>query len=138
MLLLHSELHSQNLQVALFDEANKSMQIAKQAQADVLSPRTFEEAMEEYNSARKEYDKNGDLSTIMKSIAAANIKFQKTTDNTKVSSVMFSSVLSARRDALSAEAEQYVKEMWENAEEKMRDAAEKLEKGDANKAEKKQ
>ena len=136
LLMLHGSLYGQDLQVSLFDDVKKSMQVAKDAQSDLLSPRAFGEAMNEYSAARKEYDEKGDISDIMEKIRTANIKFQKATENTKVSAVMFSSSLSARGDAIDAEAEQYVKEIWNKAEEAMKDASGKLERGDANKAEK--
>ncbi|NCA84014.1 MAG: hypothetical protein EOM83_00390 [Clostridia bacterium] len=137
LIMALGSLHSQGLQASLFDDVNKSMQMAKNAQADVLSPRAFGDAMDEYNDAKEEYDKNGDLADIREKIAEANSKFREATENTKVSAVMFSSALSARIDAISAEAEKYVNEMWKEAEEEMKEAAEKLEKGDANKAEEK-
>lgn len=127
-------LQGQNLQASLFDEVNKSMMMAKDAYADVLSPLAYEEAVDAYKEAKKEYDENGDLSDIKEKILKANINFQKATQNTKVGSVMFSSALSARQDAISAEAGQFVKEIWNDAEEKLKDAAEELEKGDSNEA----
>lgn len=130
-------LYGQELRSSLFDEVNQSMKIAKHAQADVLSPRTFGEAMDEYNAAKKEYNDEGELSEIKNKIVKANGKFKEATENTKVSAVMFSSVLSARRDAISAEAGRFVKEMWVDAEEEMKDAAKELEKGDADDAKEK-
>jgi hypothetical protein len=135
--MVQGNLHCQGLQASLFNEVNQSMSIAKHAQADVLSPRAFGEAMDEYNAAKKKYDEEGDLSDIKEEIAKANIKFLEATENTKVSAVMFSSALSARGDAISAEAEQFEKEMWMSAEKEMKEAAETLEKGDANNAKEK-
>lgn len=137
LMMTLGSLHSQGLQASLFDDVNKSMLMAKDAQADVLSPRTFGDAMDEYNDAKKEYNTDGDLSDIREKIAKANAKFHEATENTKVSAVMFSSALSARIDAQSAEADKFVKEMWASAEEEMKEAAGKLEKGDADKAEEK-
>jgi outer membrane protein OmpA-like peptidoglycan-associated protein/HEPN domain-containing protein len=137
LVMVQGSLHCQGLQASLFNEVNQSMSVAKHAQADVLSPRAFGEAMDEYNAAKKKYDEEGDLSNIKEEIAKANIKFLEATENTKVSAVMFSSALSARGDAISAEAEQFEKEMWMSAEKEMKEAAEKLEKGDANNAKEK-
>lgn len=137
LIMLQGTLFAQGLQSTLFDEVSLSMGLAKQAQADVLSPQAFEEGMNNYKAAKKEYDGNGELSDIKAKIAKSNSKFQEAIENAKVSSVMFSSALSARRDALNAEADNFRKEMWLNAEEEMKEAAEKLEKGDANKAKEK-
>ncbi|TRX46403.1 OmpA family protein [Fulvivirga sp. M361] len=134
---LGPNLYGQGVRASLFDEADKSMLLAKSAQAEVLSPRTFNKAMDEYNAAKKEYDAGEELSEIREKIANATDKFQEATENTKVSAVMFSSVLSARKDAINAEAHLFVKEMWVNAEEEMKEAAEELEKGDADDAKEK-
>ncbi|WP_375578365.1 OmpA family protein [Marivirga tractuosa] len=134
LFLFQVNLSAQDLQVNLFQEVNQSMLEAKNAQADVLSPRAYGEALEKYNEAKKKYENEGELSEIKESINKAEAKFQEATENTKVSSVMFSSALSARRDAMNAEASQFVKEMWQDAEEEMKDAAEQLEKGDADDA----
>ena len=129
--------HGQELRASLFDDVNRSMLAARESQADVLSPRAFEEAMESYNRAQKDYRDEGDLSKIKESISKAEGKFAEATDNTKVSSVMFSQVLSARKDAMNAEAGQFSKSLWADAEEEMKEAAEELEKGDSNDAKEK-
>ena len=126
-----------DLKSSLFDEVNQSMWTAKRAQADVLSPRAFGDAMDDYNDAKKKFDDGGDLSDIRAKITKADGQFQEATVSTRVSSVLFSSALSARRDAISAEADQFVKERWNTAEEEMKDAAEKLEKGNSNSAKEK-
>ena len=130
-------LYAQELQTSLFDDVNQSMKTAKYAQADVLSPRAFGEGMDAYKDAKKKYEDEGELSDIKEKISKATNKFQEATENTKVSSVMFSSALSARADALSAEADRFVNAMWMEAETEMKDAAVKLEKGDADKAKEK-
>ena len=130
-------LYGQSIQASLFNEVNRSMLRAKNAQADVLSPRAFGKAMEEYNEAKKKYNEEEELSEIKEKITNANKKFQEATENTKVSAVMFSSALSARGDAINAEAAQFVKDMWVSAEKEMKEAAEELEKGDANDAKEK-
>lgn len=127
----------QSLETSLFDDVYQSMRIAKQAQADVLSPGAFGDAMEDFEAARKKFDEGGDLNDIRSSVAKANTHFQEATASTRLSSVLFSSALSARRDALSAEANLFVKERWEDAEEEMKEAAEKLEKGSSNSAKEK-
>lgn len=129
--------YSQELRVSLFDEVNRSMLAARESQADVLSPKAYDEAMESYNRALKDYKDEGEISKIKESITKAEGKFAEATDNTKVSSVMFSQVLSARKDAMNAEASQFSKTLWADAEEEMKDAAGEMEKGDANDAKEK-
>jgi len=129
--------YSQELRVSLFDEVNRSMLAARESQADVLSPKAYDEAMASYNRAQKDYQDDGDLSKIRENITKAEDKFAEATDNTKVSSVMFSQVLSARKDAMNAEAGQFSKSLWADAEEEMKEAAGEMEKGDAKDAKEK-
>jgi outer membrane protein OmpA-like peptidoglycan-associated protein len=136
LLFFQGNLYSQEMSASLFQEVNQSMRAAKNAQADVLSPRAFGEAMDEYNAAQKKYADAGELADIRGKIKKANGKFLEATENTKVSSVMFSGALSARQDAMHAEASLFVKEMWNDAEKSLKDAASQLEKGDADDAKK--
>ncbi|MCV9385975.1 OmpA family protein [Reichenbachiella ulvae] len=130
-------LYSQGLQSSLFDEVNQSKASSKNAQADVLSPRTYQQAMEAYDEAKKLYKNEEELSEIKEKIKSANNKFREATENTRVSAVMFSGALSARVDALNAESDRFVNAIWKEAEAKMKDAAIQLEKGDADKAKEK-
>ncbi|UZR99948.1 OmpA family protein [Chondrinema litorale] len=137
ILVITSNVYGQKLQMALFNNVNKTMFTAKEQQADVLSPKAFEEAMEAYNNAAEEYRNNGELSEIKKNINKALNKFNEAIDNTKIRAVMFTNVLSARKDAINAEAIQFSKNIWFEAEEGMKNATKELEKGDANDAKEK-
>jgi OmpA-OmpF porin, OOP family len=137
MLSMHATTYGQELRSSLFDGVNRTMLAARSAQADVLSPKTFEAAMEAYNEAQKRYKNEGEISDIKEDIAKANAKFSQAIENTKVGSVLFSQALAARNDATNAEAGQFSKSDWKAAEEEMKNAAEELEKGDSNDAKEK-
>ena len=121
----------------MFDDVNKVMLSATTAQADVLSPKTYYQGMEAYKEAMDDYREDGELSEIKKNINIAHTRFSESIENSKVSAVMFSGALSARNDAINAEAAQFSKRMWMEAEEEMKQAAGELEKGDADDAKKK-
>ncbi|WP_339813259.1 OmpA family protein [uncultured Imperialibacter sp.] len=134
MLTMHVATYGQELASSLFDDVNRTLQAARNAQADVLSPKSFAAGMEAYNDAQKSYKNDGEISDIKEDIAEANAKFSQAIENTKVGSVLFSQALSARNDAMNAEAGQFSKNNWKEAEEEMKDAAGELEKGDSNDA----
>lgn len=136
-LLFNGNIIGQQLQTSMFDDVNKVMLSATTAQADVLSPKTYREGMEAYREAMDDYRKDGELSEIKENISTAFNKFSESIENSKVSAVMFSGALSARNDAINAEAGQFSKRMWTEAEEEMKQAAVELEKGDADDAKEK-
>lgn len=121
----------------MFDDVNKVMLSATTAQADVLSPKAYQEGMEAYKEAMDDYREDGELSQIKENISTAHTKFSESIENSRVSAVMFSGALSARNDAIHAEAGQFSKRMWTEAEEEMKQAAVELEKGDADDAKEK-
>jgi OmpA-OmpF porin, OOP family len=134
MLSMHATTYGQELRTSLFDGVNRTMLAARSAQADVLSPKAFEAAMEAYSEAQKSYKNDGEIAKIKENIKKADGKFSEAIENAKVGSVMFSQALSARSDAMNAEAGQFSKNNWKEAEEEMKDAAGELEKGDSNDA----
>lgn len=135
--VLSSYAYGQELQVSLFEDVNRTMQEAYETQADVLSPGKFEEGMEAYKAAQKGYADEGEIAGIKQNIGKADRKFLEAIENTKVSSVMFTQALSARKDAMNAEAQKFSKDLWNDAEEEMKEAAVQLEKGDAGDAKEK-
>ncbi|MEQ8807901.1 MAG: hypothetical protein RIE59_02435 [Imperialibacter sp.] len=104
MLIMHATTYGQELRTSLFDGVNRNMLAARYAQADVLSPKTFEAAMEAYSEAQKSYKNEGEIAKIKENIKKADSKFSEAIENAKVGSVMFSQALSARNDAMNAEA----------------------------------
>ncbi|WP_416866211.1 MAG: OmpA family protein [Imperialibacter sp.] len=134
MLTIHGTTYGQELKTSLFDGVNRNMLAARYAQADVLSPKTFEAAMEAYSEAQKSYKNEGEIAKIKENKKKADGKFSEAIENAKVGSVMFSQALSARNDAMNAEAGQFSQKNWNEAEEAMKEAAGELEKGDSNDA----
>ncbi len=121
---------AQDIQAALFDKTNRMMQEAKDAQADIISPQAYEDAMDAYNEAQEDYRDEEELSEIRENLAEAESKFAEAMKNTEVGGMMFSKVLSARKDAINAEASQFAQESWGEAEVEFKEAAKEFENGD--------
>lgn len=135
--VLSSNAQGQELRASLFEGVNRTMKEAKETQADVLSPRNYEEGMEAYKAAQKGYADEGEIAEIKEDIDKAEKNFAEAIENTKVSAVMFTQALSARKDAMNAEANKFSNDLWKDAEEEMKDAAIQMEKGDAGDAKEK-
>lgn len=137
ILFFSGNMFGQELHTSMFDDVNKVMLSATTAQADVLSPKAYQAGMEAYKEAMDDYREDGELSEIKENINIALSRFSEAIENSRVSAVMFSGALSARNDAMHAEAGQFSKKMWTEAEEEMKQAAVELEKGDADDAKEK-
>ena len=135
--LVSSNISAQNVEATLFKEAIDVLEAAKRASADILSPTNFDEAMRYYDLAENQYQKGKKLEDIRRNLKASLVYFNQALDASKLAEVTFISVIKVRADAMDAEAAQYAKNEWKKAEDKFREAAEKLEDGDVNDAKKK-
>ncbi len=132
LVLVHSA-QGQDVRAALFREANTAMQAAIDAQADILSPKSYARGLKKYREAEKE--KN--IDKIRKKLAEATREFTKAKGTTDVARVTFGKHLKARSDAVNSDAPRYAAEQWQRAEKKFLEAARELESGDMKDARKK-
>ncbi len=128
---------AQDLKSLLFSEVNQAMKEAKAAGADVLAPKTYGEAMEQYRKAEMDYNKGKNLDDIRKNIRSATSRFRRAREATKLANVALGSSIQARKDALSSEAPAFAAKLWKEAEEKFSGAARTLEEGDLKDGKKK-
>jgi len=127
----------QEVKTALFKEANTALQAARNAQADVLAPKNFDEAMKRYQKAEADLKQGKNLDDIRKNLRESTAYFHKAIDATKLAEVTFPNSMKARRDAQTTESARFSSELWTEAEKKFNEAAGKLEDGDLNEAKKK-
>lgn len=120
----------QEVKSALFKDANEALVLAKKAQAHILAPKNFDYAMRRLGEAENDYQRGKNLDGIRKKLKEAVVYFQKAAEATKLAEVTFSSSLKARTDAKKADAPNFASRLWNEAEEKFRKAAERLEDGD--------
>jgi outer membrane protein OmpA-like peptidoglycan-associated protein len=119
------------------DEAKETLEKARSQQADLLSPETFSQAQQSYEDARRKTERGESLEQIReltaKSIDLANTAMR----NSELARVTFSETLPARQKALDAKAPDLAKQSWETADRRFYEAANALERGNANDAKKK-
>lgn len=128
---------SADVKTSLFKEVNVVMNAANQAQADVLAPQNYGEAMKLYKEADDELKKGKNLEDIQNKIIKSRAYFQKAIDATKLAEVTFPNSMKARTDAQNTGAARFSEKLWTDAEKKFNEAACRLEDGDVNNARKK-
>jgi len=126
-----------DIKTALFHETNTVMNSARKAQADVLAPKNFGEAMKHYREADADFKEGKKLEDIKKNLLESKEYFQKAIEATKLAEVTFPNSMKARTDAQNTEAARFSEKLWTEAEKKFNKAAGKLEDGDVNNARKK-
>ena len=129
-------LQAQDIKATLFGEAREALATADQANAGLLSPKHYGEALKLYREAENEYDKGRNLDNIRKKLKASMAYFAKAAEATKLAELTLSLAIKARSDAAQAEAVNFAAELWRKGEEKFLEAAGKLEDGDVNGARK--
>jgi len=136
ILCMSLSLTAQDIRTGLFKDADLALQEARDKKADLLSPKNFEKAMSYYSEAENDLKKGKNLDDIRKKLRAAVSYFQKATQTTQLAEVTFQNLMKTRNDALKADAPQFAKTTWKEAEAKFYEAAVELESGDVNNAKK--
>lgn len=113
----------------LFTVVDQARSAALKENADILAPRAFAKATERVNKAQSIYLKGERLSEVRKQLRLATIEFNKAATNARVAQAVLASMMQARFDAIRAEAPMFAKEKWDQAENKLKKAAQTLEDG---------
>ena len=130
-------LFAQNQSLSIFGETEKVINSAKEAQADILSPKNFSDAMKYYDEAVIKNQKGKSRSEVEKSLRASLSYLKLALEASKIAEVTFSSTIKGRADALSSDAPNFASSTWLAAEKKFNEAARDLEDGDGKKAKRK-
>lgn len=125
------------LEKSLFSEVEKIIIQAQSQHANLLSPTNFNNAMNKYNQALKQFKKGKGLKDIEKKLAEVRRSLNKALEIVKLGKITFATTLKAREDALKANAPQYAPEAYEAAENEFMSAAKRLERDDIKNAKKK-
>ena len=102
----------------------------KVMKSDILSPMEYDKALEYYRNAEEKFDKQKGIEKVEDLLTESVNYFNRSVDFSISAKTVFANSLNARKDALSAGADLYAKELWLDAEKQFREAAEQLEKGD--------
>jgi outer membrane protein OmpA-like peptidoglycan-associated protein len=116
-----------NYKQSLFKEANSAIELAKAARADILAPKSYQEAMKSFNNANEAFNDGDDLSDIREDIQQTIASLKKAVAATKLAEVTLTAAIQARSDADLADAKKYATSLWNEAEESFASAAKRLE-----------
>lgn len=124
----------QNIRAQLFQQIDRELEQIKDIQADLYSPRNFENGMRHYNNAERLLRDGKSIEEIRSELNRASAAFDQAEETAKLGVVTFSSAITARNDALKANAPVFASERWKQAEALFRTAAEALEGGNVTRA----
>lgn len=119
------------------EEAKKTLEKAKGQMADVLSPDTFARARSSYEEARRKTEQGGSLEQIRELTSRAIELANTAMENAELAKVTFADAIPARQKALDAKAPDLVQKAWLDADRRFYEAANALERGNANDAKEK-
>lgn len=120
---------SDEVRTSLFEKADQTLQSAKSMKADLLAPIAFQRGWGYYQQAEKMYERGKELADIRVKLNSAIEHFKKAMEAVKIAMATFDRTISARENALAAEAPVYEPQLWSMAEEMFSEAASDLEKG---------
>lgn len=126
--------NGQGAKDALFDETNAAIAYANEAQLERLSPQNYAKAMNHYQDAARDFQRGGSLDGIRGDLDATRRYLEEAKKVAEVIRVSLTTMLSARSDAVEANAHDHAPELWRDAASDFEDAVEWVERGDMNRA----
>ncbi len=117
-----------------FKEVDKLLLNARALQADLLSPENYKKALDAYQKAQKDYDKGKDVDN---KLVETKKWLELAAKTAKRAGTLLKYLMTAREDALDANATEYAQDIFDKAERLFSEATKNFEKGKQEKAEKK-
>ena len=106
---------STDLRATLFTGADRALAAARDAQAEVLSPDSFEDAANLYAKAERTLADGGNLESIQRNLAAAEQLFDMSAGTAADTARLFGEPLRARQRAQFAGAGRFAETEWQDA-----------------------
>lgn len=122
--------YAQDAKTDFFKAIHAEVDQARNDKVDVLAPKTFERAMASLQDAEKGFDKGRKQEQINDKIKECDQELKAAQQFATTSRKELFSVISARDDALKAEAPKYAPDAWHDANDRFQDAVEKIERKD--------
>jgi OOP family OmpA-OmpF porin len=119
-----------NLRATLFADADRALEQARAANAELLAPEAFARGSEAYLSAEADLTRGRNIERIRSSLASASRAFAEAADAAEIADVTLAAVIKTRADATNANAATFAAELWTEASESFDSAARRLESGD--------
>ena len=119
----------EELRYSLFEAANDALARANDVNANLLSPTRYADGAEYYRKAESTLERGGNIESIRRDLDEAVESFLHAAEHAELAATTFATALAARADAMSAGAETYASEEWEEAKDTFVDATVTLENG---------
>lgn len=117
------------LRDSLFSAADERLAAARDANAELLAPADYENAMERYAEAQQDLERGRNIERIRSGLAEVVRLLDQAIDATEIAKVTLASLIKTRDDALSANAPTFARDLWAEAEDSFDEAARRLEAG---------
>jgi outer membrane protein OmpA-like peptidoglycan-associated protein len=124
------------IRTLLFKNTEENLGKAKSTQADILSPTYFVRASRKYEEAQADFQKGKATPDIQRKLKEVDADLVRAMETAKLGKVTFSNALTARQNALKANAPQFASELYTLGQNSFTSAARSLEEGDVNDAKK--
>lgn len=121
---------AQEPQSALFEEADRAMQAAQAAEAELLAPLAFAQGMEHYRGAEADIERGREAERVQDRLRSAVEAFENATEGAEITRVSLAALIKTREDAINAAANTFAPEFWNDAEEIFTSAVRRLESDD--------
>ncbi|MEE3196867.1 MAG: OmpA family protein, partial [Pseudomonadota bacterium] len=122
------------LRETLFKEADEALGAAQAVDARLLSPNHFVDGAKAYLNAENDFERGRSLNRITGQLTSAIEAFTKAKEAAENASIGLAPLIQAREDAITALAESFAADLWNEAEELFRESARNLETGNAESA----
>jgi OmpA-OmpF porin, OOP family len=120
----------QDLRSTLFEQADRLLEAAREADAELLAPQTFERALAAYREAESDLERGRNMERIRGSLTVAERQFTAAAQAADIARVTLASLIKTRDDAMGASAETFAADLWAEAQAGFDSAARRLESGD--------
>ncbi len=117
---------------SIFSGVRDELAKARNQQVDILSPKNFGKASDEYNLAYEKFKKGGELKEIKSRLEKVKTYLTEAYKIAEVARVPFATVLQAREKALKANAPEFAPDLYDLAKKSFEEAALRIEAGDLN------
>jgi OOP family OmpA-OmpF porin len=117
------------LRNSLFAEADARLADAKEANAELLAPTDYEDAMERYAAAQQDLERGRNIDRIRSELTEVVRLLDQAIDASEIAKITLASLIKTRDDALNANAPTFARDLWAEAEDSFDEAARRLEYG---------
>jgi outer membrane protein OmpA-like peptidoglycan-associated protein len=122
------------LRESLFAAADSRFEAARAANAELLSPTGFEQALDIFTDAEGDFARGRNIDGIRSDLAEVVSLLNQAIESAEIAEITLASLIKTRDDARNAESPTFARELWAEAEELFDEATRRLEYGNVRQA----